>query len=278
MRHLPQRIASLQPSATLVVAELGALDQLVACTKYCADVCPAIRESKAAIIHDSWTADAAQILATRPNLVLASVPYQEKALTEILKAGVPVLALAPHSLRDVYADIALIAGVVGEPGRGEELIARMQRDITEISGPAGKAATRPRVFCEEWGKPIIASQTWVAELVCFAGGEFLGSPGKQITADEVRAAEPEVIVAAWCGAGDRVPLEKIIRERGWSETPAARAGRVFCVRDELLNTPAPSLVEGLRALAWACHPEVFERPQGIRQIGVNVPSLRDSGI
>lgn len=270
MSHLPQRIASLQPSATLVVAELGALHRLVACTKYCADVCPAIAESKAAIIHDSWTADASQILATRPDLVLASVPYQEKALAEILKAGVPVLALAPHSLRDVYADIALIAGVVGEPERGERMIERMQAEIAQISKRAAQAGSRPRVFCEEWGKPIIASQPWVAELVCFAGGEFLGSPGKQIAADEAREAAPEVIVAAWCGAGDRVPLEKIIRERGWSETPAARSGRVFCVRDELLNTPAPSLVGGLKALAWACHPELFPTSDGIRQIGTEI--------
>ncbi|HEU5451130.1 MAG TPA: ABC transporter substrate-binding protein, partial [Terriglobales bacterium] len=199
MSHLPQRIASLQPSATLVVAELGALHRLVACTKYCADVCPAVGESKAAIIHDSWTADAAQILATRPDLVLASVPYQEKALAEILKAGIPVLALAPHSLRDVYADMALIAGVVGEAERGERLIERMQGEISEISKKAAQAGTRPRVFCEEWGKPIIVSQPWVAELACFAGGEFLGSPGKQITAEEACAAAPEVIVAAWCG-------------------------------------------------------------------------------
>ena len=28
---------------------------------------------------------------------------------------------------------------------------------------------------------------------------------------------PEVVVAAWCGAGDRVPLQKIVRERGWQQ-------------------------------------------------------------
>ena len=266
MSYLPQRIASLQPSATLIVAELGALDRLVACTKYCADVCPQITDARLSILHDSWTANAAQILSARPDLVLASVPYQEKALAEILKAGIPVLAMAPHSVRDIYADIALIAGVLCLRERGDLLIARMQSDISDIARGANTATTRPTVFCEEWGKPLIASQLWVAELVCFAGGEFLGSPGKQVTAEEVREMAPEVIVAAWCGAGDRVPLEKIIRERGWGETPAARSGRVFCVRDELLNTPAPSLIGGLRALAWACHPELFAQPPGIRPL------------
>jgi len=32
---------------------------------------------------------------------------------------------------------------------------------------------------------------------------------------------------------------KIIADRNWQKTSAARAGRVFCIRDEFLNTPAP---------------------------------------
>ena len=39
-------------------------------------------------------------------------------------------------------------------------------------------AERPLVYCEEWGKPLILSQTWVAELVEAAGGRFFGQPGK----------------------------------------------------------------------------------------------------
>ena len=77
-------------------------------------------------------------------------------------------------------------------------------------------------------------------------------------------------MAAWCGAGDRVPLEKIVRERGWLETPAARSQRVYCVSDELLNTPANTLLGGLRALAWAIHPEIFPSVPGIRRISETV--------
>ena len=74
----------------------------------------------------------------------------------------------------------------------------------------------------------------------------MGTPGRQASAEEVRRLDPEVIIAAWCGAGERVPLEKIIEERGWQRTAAALSGRVFCIRDEFLNTPAPTLLQGLR--------------------------------
>lgn len=243
---------------------------MVACTRYCADVVAGVADGSRIIVADSWTASADQIAAARPDLVIASVPYQEKAISQILRAGVPFLGLAPKTLADIYTDIAMIAGIVGAPGRGEEVIAAMQQKI-EVIRRRTTGIKRPRVFCEEWGKPLIASQRWVAELVEAGGGEFLGNPGAQITAGEVQQFDPEVVIAAWCGAGDRVPLEKIIAQRNWQRTTAGVTGRVFCIRDEFLNTPAPTLLQGLDAVAYALHPEVFPRTKGIRQI-TDVPA------
>src|ERR1051326_1069400 len=263
--YFPRRIACLQPSATVILHAIGALDRVVACTRYCADVVAAVADGSRTILADSWTADTSQILAAKPDLVIASVPYQEKAVSEILKAGAPFLGLAPRNLADIYADIAMIAGVVGEIDRGQDVIDAMQRRIEEVRARVDGAA-RPRVFCEEWGKPVIASQRWVAELVEAAGGDFVGEPGRPASAEEILSQNPDVFVAAWCGAGDRVPLEKIVTGRGWQQTTAVVSGRVFCIRDEFLNTPAPTLLHGLEALAWAIHPEIFPRTKGIRQI------------
>jgi len=263
--HTPRRIACLQPSATVILDAIGELGRVVACTRYCADVVPQAGDGSRVILADSWTADAAQIVAAKPDLVIAAIPYQEKAVSEILWAGARFLGLAPKTLADIYADIAIIAGAVGATDRGEEAIAAMQRDIEEVRRRTA-ASARPRVWCEEWGKPLIASQAWVAELVEAAGGEFLGTPGRQTTAENVRQFDPEVVIAAWCGAGDRVPLEKIIADRDWQQTAAASSGRVFCIRDEFLNTPAPTLLQGLQALAFAIHPEFFPGTKGIRRI------------
>jgi iron complex transport system substrate-binding protein len=264
--YIPRRIVSLQPSATVILDAIGMLDRVVACTKYCADVCPQVRQSGRAIIADSWTAQADEITAASPELVIAAVPYQEKAVAEILKSGARFLGLAPRTLHDIYGDIAAIAGVMGACGEGLQVIERMQAEIEAVRSRV-EGCSRPRVFCEEWGKPVIASQPWVAELVEAAGGEFLGTPGAQQDVEAVREKDPEVVIAAWCGAGNRVPLEKIIRERNWSATEAARNARVYCVSDEFLNTPAPTLVQGLRALAAAIHPEIFPQPQaGLRCI------------
>ena len=271
--HTPRRIVSLQPSATVILASVGELDRVVACTKYCADVCPRVSQRGIRIVADSWTASSGEILAGRPDFVIAAVPYQEKAIAEILKAGARFLGLAPKTLADIYTDIATIAGIVSAGNRGKQVIEQMRREI-ELVRLQTNDKLRPRVFCEEWGKPLIASQPWVAELVDAAGGSFVGTPGATTSAEAVLADNPDVLVAAWCGAGDRVPLEKIIRERGWEPMAAVKAGRVYCIRDEFLNTPAPTLIQGLRALAAAIHPSDFPQADGLRCI-TSVPVQED---
>lgn len=263
--YSPGRVVSLQPSATVTLADLGLLDRLVACTKYCAEVVPEVRSGRA-IVADSWTAHSAEILAAKPDLVLASVPYQAEAVAEILKSGARFLGFAPRTLADIYGDIAAVAGVMGVAQRGQGVIARMRREIATVRDQA-RALPRPRVYCEEWGKPLIHAQPWVAELVEAAGGEFAGIAGGHTDALAVAAMQPDVIITAWCGAGDRVPLEKIVRERGWQDLPAARTQRVYCISDELLNTPASTLIAGLHALAAAIHPSTFPAPaRGLRRI------------
>ena len=263
----PQRVVCLQPSATLTLRDLGLLDRVVACTKYCADVCPEAANGSRLMVSDSWTAQAEQFIAVKPDLVLASVPYQSESVAEILKAGVRFLGLAPRTLADIYTDIAAIAGIMGVSERGNLVITRMQSSIEDVHRSCATSSIKPKVFCEEWGKPIIASQPWVAELIEAAGGTFIGEPGETLSAESIADARPNVLLAAWCGAGDRVPLEKIVEQRHWNNLPAVQERRVFCISDELLNTPATSLIGGLHAIAWALHPDQFSRPAGIRQLG-----------
>ena len=218
------------------------------------------------VIHDSWSAKADEILATHPDLVLASVPYRMESLAEILKSGVPVLTLAPHSLADVYSDIALLGSVVRKPEKADALIESMQNELDTIQARVQSSDRHPLVYCEEWGKPLIHSQPWVDELIEIAGGRTFGKAGLKTDEATVRSADPDVLLFAWCGAGDRVPLEKIVMQRGWEGMRAVQERRVYCIRDEWLNTPASTLLHGARAIAAALHPELFGGPQLARRL------------
>jgi iron complex transport system substrate-binding protein len=255
------RIASLQPSVTITLAALGALDSLCAHTKYCLEALPELATRKLPILADSWTTTTDEITATHPDLVIASVPYRMESLAAILKAGLPLLALAPHTLADVIKDTRLIAAQVNRRDEADALIINFENALAEAR-KATDSLAHPSVYCEEWGKPLIHSQPWIAELVSAAGGTFLGSPGTQTTPDQIASADPDVLLFAWCGAGDRVPLERVIEQRRWQHLRAVRNGRVYCIPDEYLNTPAiPSLHLGLVNLTAAIHPEITSAPR-----------------
>lgn len=251
------RIASLQPSITLTLQRLDRLEYLVACTRYCVEALPELAHRNLKIIADSWSSTMEELLAVQPNLVIASVPYRMESLAAILKAGCPVLTLAPHTLADILADIRLLGSVVHASDRAEELVAEITSAIEAVRLRSANCTRRPRVFCEEWGKPLIHSQPWVKELIEAAGGEFVGDAGKTATADAVAASAPDVLIFAWCGAGDRVPLARVVEQRGWQSLSAVKNCRVYCIPDEFLNTPAHPLLDGLACLAAAIHPNSF---------------------
>jgi iron complex transport system substrate-binding protein len=251
------RIASLQPSVTLTLSALGRLDLLCGHTKYCVEALPELAERRLPILADSWTTTTDELTAIAPDLVIASVPYRLESLAAILKAGFAVLALAPHSLSNVLQDTHLIARQVDRTAEAELINEAFERDVASVRSIASNLPT-PTVYCEEWGKPLIHSQPWIAELITAAGGAFVGTPGIQTTQEAIATADPDILLFAWCGAGDRVPLERIVVQRGWQHLRAVRNHRVYCVPDEYLNTPAiPSLTSGLAHLASAIHPQHF---------------------
>jgi iron complex transport system substrate-binding protein len=259
------RVAALQPSVSLTLDHLDCLDSLVACTRYCLQAVPALRERNLKVIADSWSSNTEEILSASPDLVLASVPYRLESLAAILKCGVPVLTLAPHSLADIYQDIRLLGAILHAQDRAERVVEEMVCAVAAVQAETSAAEAR-LVYCEEWGKPLIHSQTWVAELVSAAGGRFLGNPGSVTDAAAVAAHDPDVLIFAWCGAGDRVPLARVIEKRQWQSLRAVREGRVYCIPDEFLNTPAPNLLQGLHALAGAIHPEIFGLLESVRSL------------
>jgi iron complex transport system substrate-binding protein len=262
---IAMRIVSLQPSITLTLQALGRLDCLCGHTRYCLEVLPELAERGLPVLQDSWTANTEQILSVNPTLVIASVPYRMESLAAILKASVPVLALAPKDIAGVLEDIRLLARITNADVEGEALVQHFESTLQVIKQQTA-ALSRPRVYCEEWGKPLIHSQTWVAELVDAAGGEFLGNPGAHTTPEVIAEADPEVLVFAWCGAGDRVPLQRVIEQRAWQNLRAVRERRVYCIPDEYLNTPAHTLLDGLNHLAACIHPSVFQKPQRLVQL------------
>jgi iron complex transport system substrate-binding protein len=245
------RIVSLAPSATSILCAMGARRLLAGVTKWCCDVAPVAGLPQ---VGDCWHMEAvADIVALRPTLVIGSVPYKQETVGKLLEQRLTFLAMNPRSLEDVYADIRLLGGIAGRAARAEALIRRMRSEFAAIARAAERMKRRVRVYCEAWPNPRISSPPWVAELVKICGGEMIVAAGKKVTDAQVAEARPEVIVLAWAATGGKSDPEQAYKVETWKDVPAIRERRVFVVRDELLNTPGPPLMEGARELSRVLH-------------------------
>jgi iron complex transport system substrate-binding protein len=137
---------------------------------------------------------------------------------------------------------------------------------------------RPTVACLEWIDPLMAAGNWMPTLVDRAGGASLfGEAGKHspwMKFDDLRARDPDVIVALPCGydlARTTQDLELLARHDGWRELRAVAQGRVFVTDgNQYLNRPGPRLVESLEILAEILHPDAFSfghEGEGWRRFG-----------
>jgi len=262
LNHNSQRIVSLAPSATSILVALGARRQLVGVTKWCADVAAVGRLPR---LGDCWSLDPQRVLRLRPTLVIGSVPYKQETVAKLLENPLTFLAMNPRTLADIESDILLLGRITARESAARKLAVGMRKAFGEIKVQALRARRftgaqgKPRVYCEAWPNPRISSPPWVAELVRIAGGRMVVPAGARVTDAEVAAAQPEVIVIAWTATGARPQAKTTLAHPAWQDVPAVRNARVHVVRDEILNTPGPPLVEGARELFRFLHPDRPER-------------------
>jgi len=245
IRGSPLRIVSLAPSATSILCAIGAKKLLVGVTKWCADVAPVNELPR---LGDCWHMDAVdKILKLKPSLVIGSVPYKQETLAKLLEHPLSFLATNPRTLADIENDIRMLGQIAGRPAQAEHLVIRMRQQFASIARK-GSSESKLRAYCEAWPNPRISSPPWVAEIVSICGAEMVLPAGQKVSDEQVRSAQPEVVVLAWAATGDNANPQRSYQVAAWKDVPAIRNKRVYVVRDELLNTPGPPLVAGAKQL------------------------------
>jgi iron complex transport system substrate-binding protein len=289
------RIVSLLPSATEIVCALGAEDQLAGISHEC-DFPPAIRDRPVltrskidatatshaidtavrAVIADAlsiYAVDDARLAQLSPDVIVTQDLCEVCAVSlDDVRAAVARLAhrndvrivtLRPTRLGDVLGDIERVAAAIGCSDRGATVRAGLEQRIAEIARRAAQAAPRPRVVSLEWIDPLMLGGTWMPELIELAGGlpvgATAGAPAPTVTAADLAALAPDVVVVKPCG----FTLPRALEERHLIErdvlTACAGRARVYVTDgNAYFNRPGPRLVESLEILAACVHPDRFD--------------------
>ncbi len=290
------RVVSLLPSATELVAEVGAADWLVGRSHECdfpagleglpgltrprlemprasGDIDRVVRE----ILKDALTVyelDVDVLESLEPDVIVTqdlcdvcavSLDDVRAALKQMAKRDVEVVSLAPTELHHVWADVRQVGRALGRAEEGEAAARRLEARVAAIAERSAAVGTRPSVLTVEWVDPVMIGGTWMPELVAAAGGAALVTqPGQHAPTLELEALaelDPDVVLIKPCG----FELERTLEEREllrsklpWDQWRAVREGRVFAADgNAYFNRSGPRLVESLEILAACVHPAEF---------------------
>lgn len=167
----PRRVVSLCPSITETLVAIGALQRLVAATRYCT-------RPKGILwglprIGGTKNPDIPRILALKPDLVFANAEENRKEDVETLEeAGVEVDVTFPKTVADVPEAIRQWGKRLqgGSEGEAETLARRIEAEHAAL---ATEAAPPPFLYAYWiWKDPwmTISDDTYVADLLHLAGG------------------------------------------------------------------------------------------------------------
>jgi iron complex transport system substrate-binding protein len=127
----------------------------------------------------------------------------------------------------------MLGAMVDASERAEELVGALEARLAEARTRADNLKKQPRVFFEEWDDLLISSIGWVSELIEIAGGVDIfadlrnqdAAKDRVVTAEEVVAREPDLIIGSWCGKKFRP--ERVVAPAGfWTNSGCPAPGRV----------------------------------------------------
>lgn len=180
-----------------------------------------------------------------------------------------VVSTDPHSLGDVFDDLERLGAVLGREGRASKLLAGFRERVDRVE--RATPADGPRVAVLDWMDPVMVAGHWIPGMVEQAGGSYgLADPGDRSRPREwadIRAYDPEVLVAAPCGFDIEQTVENsadLTDREGWANLTAVAEDRVYLVDGhEYVNRPGPRLLDTLELFAGLVHPELdFEAVDG----------------
>jgi iron complex transport system substrate-binding protein len=261
----PEHLISLAPSTTEILFALGLAPKIVAADDFSDYPAEAKNLPKIGGLNAAYNFE--QIVALKPDLIFAAgitAPETIKKL-EDLKLTVVVVGAEKTSFDSVFADIALVGKATGQVEQAAQMTTAMQDQLAALKATLATAKAKPLVYWEldatDPAKPYsVGPGNFVGDMIALAGGTNVfaqaESPFPQVSAEQVVAANPDVIILSDATYG--VTVDSVLKRPGWQVIAAVKQQRVAPIDDNLVSRPGPRLVAGLEATARIIHPELFQ--------------------
>jgi ABC-type Fe3+-hydroxamate transport system substrate-binding protein len=192
----PQRIISVVPSQTELLADLGLDETVIGITKFC--VHPESWFRTKTRVGGTKNLNLEKIHSLQPDLIIANKEENEKSQIEELSKHFPVWTSDIATLSDARAMILSIGEITGKSAASEELIMAIDNAFDELKIFMSNQIPLSAAYFI-WNKPLMAAggDTFISCMMHLAGFSNVFEDLKrypEITGDMIKLRKPQVII------------------------------------------------------------------------------------
>ena len=259
---IPQRVVSLVPSASEILFEIGAGDNLIGLTYHDATLAGA---EKKAVVGGFFKPSMEKIRALEPDLVIVSTIHAE--ILKMLKSqGIPVFVYDIGSLAQSFEMIDSLGRLFGHRAQAQKIIGKNRQQIDALQKKLTKAVPGPKkrvirlMGREEVMTP--GSDSFQNEMIRLAGGippDFT-KPGSVVPVEKedwIRF-NPQVIYGC---KGDEKAAAAFFTRDGWRDVDGVKNHQVFYFPCALTCRAATHTGYFVQWLSSMIYTEEFSRPE-----------------
>ena len=257
IKRQPNRIVSLDPTATEDLYAMGAGSQVVAVDQN-SDYPPGVPVTSLS----GLTPNIEAIAKYNPSLVIAS---QDSGglVSGLGKLGVPVLIEpAVATLTAAYQQIEQIGQATGHYNQATEVVRNMQEEISDTVRQVGAKYRGTTYYWELSNAPYysVTSATFIGHILGLFGlrniADAADKPADggypELSEEYIVTARPQLIFLADNQPADGGQSPAIVARRpGWADLPAVQGHDIFGLNDDIASRWGPRLPSLVNAIANA---------------------------
>jgi iron complex transport system substrate-binding protein len=248
----PRRVVSLNPCLDVILFHVAQREQIAALTHYARDPEASTLADRARDIPITYET-AEEVVALRPDLVLMSHHSAVATRNALSRLGIPQAMFdVPQTVAASFVQIRQVARLLGQPVRGEAVVARIEAALAAAAPPPGAPKLsaivyQPNGFAAGAGT-LTDEMLRRTGFVNVAARYGLGRWGN-IGLEQIIADPPQVLLAGQAAAGAPTWADRVLSHPALDRISGAMRREAFPQR--LLYCGGPVLIETAQALAQA---------------------------
>lgn len=218
----------------------------------------------------SYHDDLEKFLGARPDLVLIRPMIDRgyaRLLTGLEKNGITVVSLQPGNLDEIYRYWQTLGALTGRQVESGRQIADFKESLEAVREKVRGIHPRKKVYFEaiHGRMKTFSPESMAIFAVETAGGINLAKNAEPVRGTNIaaygkerilsHAAEMDVFLAQ-SGPMNRVTIDLIRNEPGFSAIRAVQTHQIYLVDEVLVSRPTPRLLEGIRAILKILYPDL----------------------